>query len=51
MRNPRGGKVAAQNHAVRETSGGIVAFTDANSTWETDALRQLVRPFADPKVA
>jgi cellulose synthase/poly-beta-1,6-N-acetylglucosamine synthase-like glycosyltransferase len=49
--NLRGGKVAAQNHAVRETSGEIVAFTDANSTWAPDALRALVRAFADPDVA
>ena len=31
--NPRGGKVAAQNNAVRQTKGDVVAFTDANSTW------------------
>jgi cellulose synthase/poly-beta-1,6-N-acetylglucosamine synthase-like glycosyltransferase len=49
--NPRGGKVAAQNNAVRETSGEIVAFTDANSTWSPDALRALVRSFADPDIA
>jgi len=49
--NPRGGKVAAQNRAVRETSSDVVAFTDANSTWAPDALRQLVRSFADPDVA
>jgi cellulose synthase/poly-beta-1,6-N-acetylglucosamine synthase-like glycosyltransferase len=49
--NPRAGKVAAQNRAVRETSSEIVAFTDANSAWDPDALRQLVRPFADTKVA
>src|SRR5579864_6743924 len=51
VRNPRGGKVAAQNHAVRETTGDVVAFTDANSTWAPDALRRLVRSFADPDVA
>jgi cellulose synthase/poly-beta-1,6-N-acetylglucosamine synthase-like glycosyltransferase len=51
VRNPRGGKVAAQNHAVRETAGEVVAFTDANSTWAPDALRRLVRSFADPDVA
>ena len=33
LRCPRGGKVAAQNRAVRETSGEIVAFSDANATW------------------
>jgi len=49
--NPRGGKVAAQNNAVRQTSGDVVAFTDANSTWAPDALRKLVRVFADPDVA
>jgi cellulose synthase/poly-beta-1,6-N-acetylglucosamine synthase-like glycosyltransferase len=51
LRCPRGGKVAAQNLAVREATGEIVAFSDANSTWEPDALRQLVRNFADPDVA
>jgi cellulose synthase/poly-beta-1,6-N-acetylglucosamine synthase-like glycosyltransferase len=51
IRNPRGGKVAAQNRAVRETAGEIVAFSDANATWAPDALRRLVRPFADPDVA
>jgi len=49
--NPRGGKVAAQDRAVRETSSEVVAFSDANATWAGDALRQLVRPFADPDVA
>ena len=49
--NPRGGKVAAQNHAVRQTEAEIVAFSDANATWGPDALRKLVRNFADPDVA
>jgi cellulose synthase/poly-beta-1,6-N-acetylglucosamine synthase-like glycosyltransferase len=51
VRNARGGKVAAQNRAVREATAEIVAFTDANSTWAPDALRKLVRSFADPEVA
>jgi cellulose synthase/poly-beta-1,6-N-acetylglucosamine synthase-like glycosyltransferase len=51
IRNPRGGKVAAQDHAVRETESEIVAFSDANAAWEPDALRTLVRSFADPAVA
>ena len=29
---PRGGKVAAQDRAVRETGGEVVAFSDANAT-------------------
>ena len=51
LRCPRGGKVAAQDIAVRATEGEIVAFTDANATWAPDALRLLVRNFADPDVA
>ena len=49
--NPRGGKVAAQDRAVRETSGEILAFSDANATWAPDALRRLVENFADPEIA
>jgi cellulose synthase/poly-beta-1,6-N-acetylglucosamine synthase-like glycosyltransferase len=48
---PRGGKVAAQNRAVRSTTGEILAFSDANAQWRPDALRKLVRNFADPDVA
>ncbi len=48
---PRGGKVAAQNRAVRETAGDVVAFSDANATWAPDALRRLVAALADPDVA
>lgn len=51
IRNPRGGKVAAQDAAVRSTEAEIVAFSDANATWAPDALRKLVRNFADPRVA
>ena len=49
--NERGGKVAAQNRAVRETNAEVVAFSDANATWAPDALRRLVANFADPEVA
>jgi cellulose synthase/poly-beta-1,6-N-acetylglucosamine synthase-like glycosyltransferase len=49
--NPRGGKVAAQDRAVRQTDSEIVVFSDANCTWSPDALRKLVRSFADPDVA
>src|SRR6059036_1226471 len=51
IRNPRGGKVAAQDAAVRATAADVVAFSDANATWAPDALRKLVRNFADPEVA
>ncbi|HJQ50521.1 MAG TPA: glycosyltransferase family 2 protein [Gaiellaceae bacterium] len=51
IRNPRGGKVAAQDAAVRATEAEVVAFSDANATWAPDALQKLVRNFADPCVA
>jgi cellulose synthase/poly-beta-1,6-N-acetylglucosamine synthase-like glycosyltransferase len=48
---PRGGKVAAQDRAVRDTASDVVAFSDANATWAPDALRRLVADLADPEVA
>jgi cellulose synthase/poly-beta-1,6-N-acetylglucosamine synthase-like glycosyltransferase len=50
IRNPRGGKVAAQDAAVRATEAEVVAFSDANATWAADALRKLVRNLSDPAV-
>ena len=47
---PRGGKVRAQDAAVRTARGGIIAFSDANALWAPDALRRLVAAFADPRV-
>ncbi|HEX6781118.1 MAG TPA: glycosyltransferase family 2 protein [Solirubrobacterales bacterium] len=47
---PPGGKVAALNAGAERATGEILAFSDANSVWAPDALRQLVAPFADPKV-
>jgi cellulose synthase/poly-beta-1,6-N-acetylglucosamine synthase-like glycosyltransferase len=47
---PPGGKVAALNAGAERATGEVLAFSDANSTWAPDALRQLVAPFADPKV-
>ena len=51
LRCPRGGKVAAQDLAVRSTAGEIVAFSDANAVWAPDALARLVQSFSDPDVA
>lgn len=50
LANPRAGKVAAQDAAVAATASDVVAFSDANSMWAHDALRTLVRHFADPEV-
>jgi cellulose synthase/poly-beta-1,6-N-acetylglucosamine synthase-like glycosyltransferase len=46
----RGGKIRAQDAAVAQSRGDIVAFSDANSTWEPGALRTLVGAFADRTV-
>jgi len=46
----RAGKATAQNTAVAQSDAEIVAFSDANSRWEPDALRLLVRSFGDPEV-
>jgi cellulose synthase/poly-beta-1,6-N-acetylglucosamine synthase-like glycosyltransferase len=47
---PRGGKVRAQDEGVRRARGEIVAFSDANASWARDALLELIKPFADPRV-
>jgi cellulose synthase/poly-beta-1,6-N-acetylglucosamine synthase-like glycosyltransferase len=47
---PRGGKIRAQDAAVREARGEIVAFSDANALWEPGAARALVGAFVDPNV-
>ena len=53
VRAERGGKVNAQDTAVRAIGDwpDVIAFSDANCAWEPDALRRLVRPFADSRVA
>jgi cellulose synthase/poly-beta-1,6-N-acetylglucosamine synthase-like glycosyltransferase len=47
---PRGGKIRAQDAAVERAQAQIVAFSDANSLWQADALAELVGAFADPDV-
>jgi cellulose synthase/poly-beta-1,6-N-acetylglucosamine synthase-like glycosyltransferase len=48
---PRGGKVRAQDRAVKRASGEIFVFTDANALLASDSLRALVRRFgADPRL-
>ena len=50
-RRERAGKLPGLDRSVAETDSELVAFTDANTTWAPDALRKLVRNFADPDVA
>lgn len=46
----RGGKARALNEGVAVASGEIIVFTDANNFLEADAIRKIVRNFADPDV-
>lgn len=50
VQSPRAGKTSAINMAARRASGDVLVFTDANSMFEKDAVRKLVRHFADPGV-
>jgi cellulose synthase/poly-beta-1,6-N-acetylglucosamine synthase-like glycosyltransferase len=47
---PRGGKIRAQDAGVEKARNEVVAFSDANVSWQPDALRRLVAPFADKRV-
>lgn len=47
---PRQGKTQALNAAVDHAAGEILIFSDANSIYASDAIRQLVRGFADKTV-
>ncbi len=46
----RVGKGEALEAGVRRATGEILVFSDANSLLASDAIRELVRPFADPAV-
>lgn len=47
---PRVGKATALNSAVEASTGSILLFSDANTTFAPDAVRVLVRSFADDEV-
>ncbi len=46
----RRGKMAAINRAMPRATGEIIVFSDANNFYQADALRELVKPFADASV-
>ena len=46
----RAGKTAGLNRTVPTLRGDIVVFSDANAVYERNALKMLVRNFADPQV-
>lgn len=46
----RVGKTATQNEAVKDATGEVIIFSDATTVYEKDAIRKLVRNYADPEV-
>src|SRR5690606_16436843 len=48
--SPRRGKIAAINDGIAQVRSEIVVFSDANTFLQPDAVRALVRNFADPEV-
>lgn len=47
---PRRGKAVTLNAAVAAATGEVLVFSDANSLYDSGALRALVAPLADPHV-
>jgi cellulose synthase/poly-beta-1,6-N-acetylglucosamine synthase-like glycosyltransferase len=47
---PHNCKSKALNSAVASAQGEVLVFSDANSIYKSNAIRELVRPFADPTV-
>lgn len=47
---PRQGKTAAINRAALQATGDILIFSDANSHYDSHAVRELVACFQDPTV-
>ena len=47
---PRVGKATALNQAVASANGEVLVFSDANSMYAPNAIRELVKPLADPRV-
>jgi cellulose synthase/poly-beta-1,6-N-acetylglucosamine synthase-like glycosyltransferase len=48
---PRAGKTRTQDAGAAAASGELLAFSDANSSWEPGALAALADAFDDPSVA
>jgi cellulose synthase/poly-beta-1,6-N-acetylglucosamine synthase-like glycosyltransferase len=46
----RTGKTGMQNQMARRARGDILVFSDANADYRPDAIRKLVRNFADPAI-
>ena len=46
----RAGKMAAINRAMPMAHGEVIVFSDANNMYSPDAIKNLIKPFADPVV-
>jgi len=46
----RSGKATALNRALERARHGVLVFSDASTLFRPDAIRRLVRHFADPRV-
>jgi cellulose synthase/poly-beta-1,6-N-acetylglucosamine synthase-like glycosyltransferase len=49
-RPERLGKSVVQNAAMKISTGEIIVFSDATTLYQPDAIRKIVRSFADPEV-
>ncbi len=47
---PRRGKMAAINRALSRVQGEIIIFSDANNLFAANVVKELLAPFANPKV-
>lgn len=47
---PRGGKSSALNRALTVARGEFVVVTDSDTAFDRDAIREIIRPFGNPRV-
>ena len=48
--NTRAGKAAAENRAMKFANGEIIVFNDANTMVSSNALKLMIKHYADPQV-
>lgn len=47
---PRGGKVNALNKMLKEVKGEVLVFSDANTMYDSNSIRELVKHFTDNRI-
>ncbi|MEU8822537.1 bifunctional polysaccharide deacetylase/glycosyltransferase family 2 protein [Streptomyces sp. NPDC048636] len=50
LRQPNAGKPAALNHGIAHARHELIVMMDGDTVFEPTTVRELVRPFADPRV-